>query len=217
MQASRWAQCSDVTTLVFGSITGRSPPPGQPAIQLVGKRLSVPGTERGRSAGLHACTAQFFHEVPHGEAFGNIVGGEAIAPRVDGFRAIGQDTGGQWNVLRDYQIAGDGAFGDGVVGSIEAALHLKSPDETRARGPQPLVGDQRDRYPGTFGGTEQDLLHRAGAGIGIHPYLGCRWWGVAHSWGGASGLAASRSARFFASFSSCFFFLASSRCRFSNE
>jgi len=193
------------------------PAPRDPAVQAVGERLPVAGVERGGAAGLHAGAAQLFHEIADAQAFGDVVAGEAFAARVDRLGAVGQHPGGQRDVLGDHQVARARALGDRVVGDVEPALHLQRADIARGRGPQPLVGDQRHRHAGALGGAEQDVAHRHGARIGVDPDLGRAWRFPGHGCGGGSPSPdlAWRAARFLASFSSCFFFLASSRWRFS--
>src|SRR3546814_1654281 len=82
-------------------------------------------------------------DVCSSDLLGHVVGGVALAARVERRRAALDHACRQRDVLSDDQVAGADAFDDRAVGHVEAARHLDRVDEARGRRAQPLVCHQR--------------------------------------------------------------------------
>src|SRR3546814_15575448 len=104
----------------------------------------------------------FLHEIAHRQPLGHVVGGVALAARVERRRAALDHACRQRDVLSDDQVAGADALDDRAVGHVEADRHLARVADARARRAPPLVGPPGHPYTPAFGGAAQDVLDDAG-------------------------------------------------------
>lgn len=97
------------------------------------------------------------------------------SPRADGGRALLQDTGGQWNFLRDDKIAGGNPFGNGIIGRVRSARNLDGAHMRQAWRGQEMIGDQGHCGAGAHGSSKQNVADHGRTGISIDPDLRLGW------------------------------------------
>ena len=79
------------------------------------------------------------------------------------------DQCGERDIGGDDKIACSHLIDNMCIGDVKAMRNLDGADEFRWRRAQHLVGDQRRRDLTPLGGTIDNFLDDAGAGIGIDP------------------------------------------------
>jgi hypothetical protein len=134
--------------------------------------LPIALAEGWRAAGLQAAAAHGVHEIAHVQPLADVFACVQLTARIQSQAAFFDDFCSQGNIGGDDEVAFARVPDNVAIGNIEAAGHLNRADMARARHGQRLVSHQRELHLRAIGGTVEDLLDYARAGVGVYPKLG---------------------------------------------
>jgi hypothetical protein len=144
---------------------------GQKTIQLVGKGLTIPLTERRWSTCVHATTSQLIHKITYSKALSNIGLCIELSPWVERMSTFPDNLSSKRDISGNDQIAVLQFIHYHAIHDIETGRYSDRPDITRRRDLQRAIGDESQGYMQPPSGTKENILYNPWARIGVDPYL----------------------------------------------